>query len=85
MARKILATELTGVDGMVFVSVFYGLWAEAGFGKPDDGSPRPWGMPWLHGSPVELEGDSPADMARNYFDDCRQDIGDIIAAEREAE
>jgi len=81
------ASELSGLDRTVFINTFYILWVQAGFGRPDAdmGSPHPWGMPWTHGSPIELQGDTPEDMAHNYFEDCRQDIGDILAAEREAE
>ncbi len=44
------------------MSIFYGL-----DNAPDDlESPLPWGLPWLHGFTVDLEGDSIGDMAVRY-------------------
>jgi len=85
MTANILATELSPSSKAIFRETFYGLWGAAGFGKFDFDSPLPWGNPWLHGSPITLTGSTVTEMARNYFEDCRVDIADILAAEREAE
>ena len=58
------AKQLTDEQKEQFVEAFKEV---AGHSINDWDSPCPWGSPWLHGTPVELEGDTIDEMAENYY------------------
>ena len=81
----VLAIDLTEEKQDLFKETFYSLWEENfSFSRDDEGeNPCPWGYPWFHGSKIELEGDTVEKMARNFFEDHKEEIQACLEEEQQ--
>jgi len=69
-AGPFLAKELRTREKKMFSEEFYSDWNIKTGEVPDDQeSPIPWGCPWLHGSPIELNGDNIEEMVACYIEE----------------
>jgi len=82
---KLLARDLTDDQKEVFTEEFYDLWETAGMDDTDCESPAPYGCPWYWGSKMELEGVDIQEMAKNHFEDYKEEILNAIEAAIEFE
>lgn len=78
------AKDLNDKERTRFVTEFYRLWEENLPGPTDIDSPSPWGCPWYHGHMEPMAGDTPEEMAKNWFSNVRVEIGNLLSEEAAA-
>ena len=61
-------------------------WRSAGGYTDDLDSPAPWCCPWYHGNTkIEVEGDDPREWGKQWWNQCKEEIEELLKEEKEAE
>lgn len=78
MTRKIDTKDFTKEQQAQFIEG----WESAGGYTDDLGSPAPWCCPWHHGNTrIEVTGDDPRDWGAQWWDQCKDEIEELLKDE----
>ena len=77
------ARDLADQEKDIFTEEFYDLCEKESVELCDQSTPMPYGCPWMWGSKIELEGDNIKEMAKNLFDDYKEEIQEALYADME--